>query len=265
MATLHVRNVPDALYERLRARAERNGRSIGAETVVLLEAQLVVLPLHSGPRRRRRSASDRFVPYGRETVAAAQEEARELGHEAVGTEHLLLALLHKLVGAVTLSAVGLDYAEARARVARVEGGGDPVGSGSLPLTAAAKTALELALREALDAGSVIITHEDLLLGIVRESDGLGARIVEDHGLSLDDLRALVRPKLFPKVGPAGGAFVFEARRPFRVVELEGTPREWEHQLTAASAGYELVEIVDRRAIFQAAETTESTAARKPLT
>src|SRR5438128_2672191 len=98
MATLHVRNVPEELYEQLRRRAEANGRSIGSETMVLIEAQLG--DAASAPRllgRRRRQARPglftRFTEQSRSAVVQAQEEARSLGHDHVGTEHLVLGVL----------------------------------------------------------------------------------------------------------------------------------------------------------------------------
>src|SRR5262245_19985310 len=101
MATLHVRNVPDDLYERLRAQAEANGRSTGAEAVNLIQAQLNEFrraPLHRLARRRRSSATtpfEHFSPRARQVVVDAQDEAHELGHRSIGTEHLLLGLLRE--------------------------------------------------------------------------------------------------------------------------------------------------------------------------
>src|SRR6476469_9569559 len=101
MATLHVRNFPDALYERLRGNAERNGRSIGAETIFLLQSAALAGMTAGYPatRRRRRGRKqpaapfEHFSPRARQLVARAHEEARELGSNAIGTEHLLLGLL----------------------------------------------------------------------------------------------------------------------------------------------------------------------------
>ena len=96
MATLHVRNVPDELYERLRARpSERRARS-AAETIVLLEAMLASVSLPHGAGGAAAAAQSRSSTSARARARSscdAQEEARELGHDAIGTEHLLLALL----------------------------------------------------------------------------------------------------------------------------------------------------------------------------
>src|SRR5262249_16291260 len=100
MATLHVRNFPDALYARLRAEAERHGRSIGAQVIAELQTAAVTAPTakYAAIRRRRgRKAPstpfEHFSPRARQAVARAQDEARELGHAAIGTEHLLLGVL----------------------------------------------------------------------------------------------------------------------------------------------------------------------------
>src|SRR5689334_993401 len=95
MPTLHVRNVPEPLYDALRDAAARNSRSIGAETISLLTTVLFGrrrrFPLPgSGPRTRGTLAA--FAPEARDAIADAERVARELGHEHVGTEHLLLAL-----------------------------------------------------------------------------------------------------------------------------------------------------------------------------
>jgi hypothetical protein len=247
MATLHVRNVPDDLYEKLRRRADANGRSIGAETVVLLEAQLVMLPLH-GARRTRRS----FVPSARYMLWDAQEEARSFGHMSLGTEHLLLAILGasalspwKSDAALALEAVGLDYAEARGAVERLAGRGEPT-RGEVPLSPEARTALELALRDSLDRGDKTIMHRHLLVGIVRARVGVGAQIVAAHEPDADKLLARIGPAMSSAPGPVA----VQLQRPFRVVELEGTAEEWERQLNGlAQIGYELVQVLDRRAIF----------------
>ena len=97
MATLHVRNVPDHLYELLRERAEGNGRSIGAEATILVAAHLTGRNL-ANPRlgRRRRSGRAglfaRFTDQARASVVAAADEARALGHAQVHTEHLVLGV-----------------------------------------------------------------------------------------------------------------------------------------------------------------------------
>jgi hypothetical protein len=254
VATLHVRNVPDQLYERLRERATANGRSIGAEIVVVLESELGVTgvrPWRTMFSRRRQAPTpfQRFTPRARGVVAAAKDEARELGDSAIGTEHLLLALLRepRTVASFLLETSGLDYPRARSVVEGLprEGAGDPPG---LPFTPGAKKAMELALRYCIELRSSHIAPEHLLLGIAREEEGLGARILADAGLDVPMLRrGLSVPQdlsgLEVRYGEAPG---------FRVVELAGGAEEWERQLNSLAArGYELVEIVAGKAIFRA--------------
>jgi hypothetical protein len=227
MATLHVRNVPDDLYELLRDRAAANGRSIGAETCQLLYERLVAGTGRPRPfpglRRRpvgRPGIFTRFTPEARAAVAAAQGEARALGHDHVGPEHLLLGIL---VQAPRL--VALTPEHVRSRLDR--GKAEP--TGRIPFTPEAKRALELALRSALAQGDPLIEPRHLLAGI-EETGGLAGEI----------LATVEFPPLELASDPA-----------FRVVLLEGEPEDWERQLNdAAALGYELVEIVERRAIFR---------------
>jgi plasmid stability protein len=264
MATLHVRNVPDAVYERLRTHAEANGRSIGAEAVNLIQAQLSEFrgkPLHMFTRRRRSAAAtpfEHFSPRARQVVVDAQDEARELGHGAIGTEHMLLALLRErtTLAARALGFAGIDHATVRDAVEEVVGRGEELPAGELPFTPGSKKALELALRESLDMGDPFIGPEHVQIGVAREEDGLGARILARRDQDGDTLRRCVRALV---VRP-----VTRERAQVRVVELDGDPASWEAALNdVAARGYELVQIVDRRAIFQAA--APSIAWRRPLT
>jgi hypothetical protein len=224
MATLHVRNVPDALYERLRRQAEHNGRSIGAETVQLLEERLGGAARRGLLRRRGPAPYERFGADARAVVASAGEEARALGHAYVGTEHLLLGVLaHRPVPGLTLE-------QARSEIGR----GDGAPEGELPFTARAKKALDLAVREAQPA---LIEPEHVVLGILREGEGAGAQLLHAaRPAALHDALAAT---------PDPGSF--------QVVELEGGAADWEARLNGAAAdGYELVSIVERRAVLRRA-------------
>src|SRR6187401_404742 len=166
MATLHVRNFPDALYARLRASAAANGRSIGAEAIFHLQAALITsMTAGYPPVGRRRGAPakpfERFSPRARRVVNDAQAEARELGHDAIGTEHLVLGLLHepRTPASGMLEDAGLSHAEARGV------GTTPAGGGALPFTAGAKKAMELALRCSLDIRAANIWPFHLLVGV----------------------------------------------------------------------------------------------------
>src|SRR5581483_11426897 len=150
MATLHVRNVPDSLYEALRRHAEASGRSIGAQAIELLEqalaAQLAQRPRWLGRRRRSGGRFRRFTERGRRVVVAAQEEARALGHDHVGTGHLLLGLLAvgEGPGFVALETLGLSAERARAEVAERTPASEGEPPGRIPFGPDAKKALELA-------------------------------------------------------------------------------------------------------------------------
>jgi ATP-dependent Clp protease ATP-binding subunit ClpC len=258
MATLHVRNFPDALYARLRAEAERNGRSIGAETIFLLQsAALAGMTAGYPPARRRRRLARReattpfehFSPRARQVVARAHDEARELGHAHVGTEHLLLGLLRDTGAPATLmlEAEGFAYADARAAIEPGPTPAEPTAAEVLPFTPGAKKAMELALRESLDRGDGTIWPYHVLIGIAREEDGPGAHLLADRALDAKTLRNAIRRLMRPATmlySFGGGS------DDFRVVELEGDAVAWEERLNElARVGYELVQIVDRRAIF----------------
>jgi ATP-dependent Clp protease ATP-binding subunit ClpC len=266
MATLHVRNFPDGLYEQLRATASASGRSIGAEAVNLIDTQLKAggRAIHHALTRRRRSAPatpfEHFSPRARQVVVDAQDEARELGHDHVGCEHLLLALARErtTLAARALESAGLDHAQIRGEVEEALGRGEALPTGLLPFTPGAKKALELSLRESLDMSDPFIGPEHVLLGIAREGESVGARILADRGQDAGSLRRCVRALVLRP-----HTIELESRRAVRVVELEGDPAQWEARMNeVAAAGYELVQIVDRRAIFQAAGTPASMAVRR---
>ena len=233
MATLHVRNVPDDLYERLRVQAEAEGRSIGAEAVQLLEQQLAGGGSRRGLLRRRGgapSSGGHMSAAGRAVVASAQEEAAGLGHTYVGTEHLLLGVLaQRSLPGLTLEQARLD---AEALVGRGEGERP---AGSVPFTARAKKVLELALHEAHPGE---IEPEHIALGILGEGEGAGFKLLSASAPDLRSLRAALHDAL-------------EAASPFRVIELEGAAADWEASLNeAARAGYELASVLDRRAVLR---------------
>ena len=200
-------------------------------------------------RRSARAPFHHFAPRGRQAVADAREEARELGDPAIGTEHLLLAILREpaTVASFLLENVGLEYAGVRAAVEEAPRDRSVVSVDvGIPFTPGAKKALELALRYCIDLHSTHIGSEHLLLGIAREEEGLGARILARAGQDAKTLReALGVPQSLPAY-----ALTPEPPAGFRVVELQGEAEDWEHQLNElASRGYVLVEIVGGRAIF----------------
>ena len=132
---------------------------------------------------------ERFTERARQVVVLAQGEARTLRHNYIGTEHLLLGLLREDGAAArALDEFDVTFEEVQAQVARIIGQGDEVTTGQIPFTPRAKKVLELSLREALDSGDKYIGPEHILLGIVREGDGVAARILMDFA-QLEEIRA----------------------------------------------------------------------------
>jgi ATP-dependent Clp protease ATP-binding subunit ClpA len=124
---------------------------------------------------------ERFTERARQVVVLAQDEARALKHNYIGTEHILLGLLREEEGlaARVLESLDITVEEVRAQVARIVGQGDEVTTGQIPFTPRAKKVLELALREALSLGHNYIGTEHILLGLVRENEGVASRILLD--------------------------------------------------------------------------------------
>ena len=180
---------------------------------------------------------ERFSDEARQVVVRAQEEARRLRHPYIGTEHLLLALLggdgdpattalrdrdldpadlrRRIVGIVTpsgddldpeaLATLGIDLEEVRRVTEASFGpgaldipGGKPVPSGHIPFTRRAKKTLELSLRESLRLGHKYIGTGHILLGILREGEGLAAQVLANTGVDLDELRDDVARRIPPK-------------------------------------------------------------------
>jgi ATP-dependent Clp protease ATP-binding subunit ClpC len=136
---------------------------------------------------------ERFTERSRRVVVLAQEESRMLDHNYIGTEHLLLGLIHEGDGiaAQAIESTGLTLDAARAEVEAMIGRGPSAPSGHIPFTPRAKTVLELALREALTLKKSYIGPEHILLGLIREVDGVGAQILERLAAPLPVLRAQV--------------------------------------------------------------------------
>src|SRR5213596_188151 len=133
---------------------------------------------------------ERFTERARQVVVLAQEEARTLKHNYIGTEHILLGLLREEEGlaARVLESLDITVEEVRAQVARIVGQGDEVTTGQIPFTPRAKKVLELALREALSLGHNYIGTEHILLGLVRENEGVAARILLDFDADSEKIR-----------------------------------------------------------------------------
>jgi ATP-dependent Clp protease ATP-binding subunit ClpC len=133
---------------------------------------------------------ERFTERARQVVVLAQEEARSLKHNYIGTEHLLLGLLREEEGVAARVLDGLEVSveEVRAAVVRIVGSGEESPQGQIPFTPRAKKVLELALREALSLGHNYIGTEHILLGLVREDEGVAARILLDLDAEPEKIR-----------------------------------------------------------------------------
>src|SRR5579859_1117345 len=134
---------------------------------------------------------ERFTDRARRVVVFAQEEARGLNHNWIGTEHLLLAVIREGqgVGARALESMQVSLDAARQQVESIIGRGqEPVSDGHIPFTPRAKKVLELSLREALQLGHDYIGTEHILLGLIREGDGVAAQVLVNLGCDLNRAR-----------------------------------------------------------------------------
>ena len=133
---------------------------------------------------------ERFTERARQVVVLAQDESRVLKHNYIGTEHILLGLLREEEGlaARVLDTLDITVDEVRAQVVRIVGQGDEVDTGQIPFTPRVKKVLELALQEALERDHNYIGTEHILLGLVRENGGVGARILLDFDVDPQKVR-----------------------------------------------------------------------------
>jgi ATP-dependent Clp protease ATP-binding subunit ClpA len=140
---------------------------------------------------------ERFTNQSRRVVVLAQEEARMLDHNYIGTEHLLLGLLHEGRGSAAraLEAVDVTLQGVRDQVIEIVGRGQAQPSGHIPFTPRAKKSLELSLREALQLGDGYIGTGHLLLGLIHQSDNVAVKILNSLGADLKDLRVRVTEEL----------------------------------------------------------------------
>ena len=136
---------------------------------------------------------ERFTDRARRVVVLAQEEARMLNHNYIGTEHILLGLIHEGEGvaAKALESMGISLEGVRAQVEEIIGQGQQAPSGHIPFTPRAKKVLELSLREALQLGHNYIGTEHILLGLIREGEGVAAQVLVKLGADLNRVRQQV--------------------------------------------------------------------------
>jgi ATP-dependent Clp protease ATP-binding subunit ClpA len=136
---------------------------------------------------------ERFSGRARRVIDLAQEEARTLNHNYVGTEHILLGLIHEGggVAAEALESLGISLDAVRQQVEEIIGHGEQAPSGHIPVTPRAKKVLELSLREALALGHHYIGTEHILLGLIREGDGVAAQVLVNMSADLNRVRQRV--------------------------------------------------------------------------
>ena len=172
---------------------------------------------------------ERFTDRARRVVVLAQEEARMLNHNYIGTEHILLGLIHEGEGvaAKALESLGISLEAVRQQVEEIIGQGQQAPSGHIPFTPRAKKVLELSLREALQLGHNYIGTEHILLGLIREGDGVAAQVLVKLGADLNRVRQQVIQLLHGYQGqeprlarrpPEEGAPVAEVQARLDVVE-----------------------------------------------
>jgi ATP-dependent Clp protease ATP-binding subunit ClpC len=155
---------------------------------------------------------ERFTDRARRVMVLAQEEARLLNHNYIGTEHLLLGLIHEGEGvaAQALESLGVSLPTVRQQVEETIGRGQQALSGRIPFTPRAKKVLELSRREALAMGHNYVGTEHILLGLLREGDGVAAQVLVRMGADLNRVRQQVirilsghQDKDEPKGAPRG--------------------------------------------------------------
>jgi ATP-dependent Clp protease ATP-binding subunit ClpC len=136
---------------------------------------------------------ERFTDRARRVVVLAQEEARMLSHNYIGTEHILLGLIHEGEGvaARALESLGISLEAVRQQVEEIIGQGQEAPSGHIPFTPRAKKVLELSLRESLQLGHNYIGTEHILLGLIREGEGVAAQVLVKLGADLNRVRQQV--------------------------------------------------------------------------
>jgi ATP-dependent Clp protease ATP-binding subunit ClpC len=142
---------------------------------------------------RRRTMFERFTDRARRVVVLAQEEARMLNHSFIGTEHILLALIHEGdgIGAKALESLGISLDAVRQQVEEIIGRGQHAPYAHIPFTPRAKKALEMSLRESLQLKHGYIGTEHILLGLIREGDGVAAQVLVKQGADLNRARQQV--------------------------------------------------------------------------
>jgi ATP-dependent Clp protease ATP-binding subunit ClpA len=173
---------------------------------------------------------ERFTDRARRVVVLAQEEARLLNHNYIGTEHLLLGLLHQGVAAKALESLGISLEAVRAQVEEIIGQGQSAPTGHIPFTPRAKKVLELSLREAKQLRHNYIGTEHILLGLIREGEGVAAQVLVKLGADLSRVRQQVIQLLSGSAGVEAAAEQAGARTRLVRMTVPAELREAEQQL-----------------------------------
>jgi len=177
---------------------------------------------------------ERFTDRARRAVVLAQEESRMLNHNYIGTEHILLGLLHEGEGAAgrTLESLGVTLDPARLQIEGIIGRGQHAQSGHIPFTPRAKKVLELSLRESMQLGSDSIGPGHILLGLLREGEGVAAQVLVRMGVDLKRARLEVIKEITGEPSGPGqtgspGEAGSEPGAGVRVATAAGSPRAGE--------------------------------------
>ncbi len=151
---------------------------------------------------------ERFTDRARKVMALANQEAQRFNHEYIGTEHILLGLLKEGsgVGANVLKNLGVDLRKARLEVEKlVKSGPEIIEMGKLPQTPRAKRVIEYAIAEARHLGHNYVGTEHIVLGLLREQDGVAAQVLMNLGMKLEDVRDEIMNLLGAGLEPSGAA------------------------------------------------------------
>ena len=212
---------------------------------------------------------ERFTDRARRVVVLAQEEARMLNHTYIGTEHLLLALIHEGEGvaARALESLGVSLQDVRQNVEEMIGRGQHELSGHIPFTPRTKKVLELSLRESQQLGHDYIGTEHILLGLIREGEGVAAQVLVKMGADLNRVRSqvvqLLGGRVHEEVGKteAGGTRMAGAVRqspPVRPArpQVVGTPLQLGGILSRLADIVERLDAIERHLGIGPAEPAE---------
>lgn len=188
--------------------------------------------------------SNRFSEHVQRVIIIAQEESKRLNHDYVGTEHILLGLmaLGEGVAAKVLNTMGVDLRKVRAEVEKLVGTGDNVMLlGEIPFTPRAKKVLELAVDEAQSLKHPYVGTEHVLMGILREEEGIAARVLENLGVHIDEVREEVLNLMAEQAEATDGKPVAQPRGKSKTPNLD----EFGRDLTAFALGDKLDPVIGR--------------------